>query len=340
MTTRVSVILANFNYGRFLASAIDSVLGQDWPDVEIIVVDDGSTDDSIAVIESYGDKVIGIYQANSGQSAALNAGFERATGQQVIFLDSDDELTPGTISKVVAAFSANPQLVRVQWRMEVINADGRFEGILMPPDRFKLPRGNLAAHVARFRTYIWNPTSSSAYSATALKQIFPIPVNYYKNGSDLYLSENIVFLGPVGTLDDPGSRYRIHGNNDSITRRRELGEYARDKIREMVVGHELTRNIASRADNPVLLPSDPRKALDWAFLSYRLASLRAAPELHPIKSDHRLLLALRGAISIGLHPMFPPLDRAVRAAWFIAAAAAPAKLGRRLLERVVIGKIT
>ncbi len=91
----VSIIINNYNYARYLATAIDSALAQTWHPLEVIVVDDGSTDDSWAVIERYGERVHAIRQANGGQGAAYNAGFAASRGEWVIFLDSDDVLDVG-----------------------------------------------------------------------------------------------------------------------------------------------------------------------------------------------------------------------------------------------------
>src|SRR5687768_5034795 len=90
----VSVVINNYNYGRYLGPAIDSALQQSYPCVEVIVVDDGSTDHSRAVIAGYGHRIIPIYKANGGQASALNAGYEESQGEIVIFLDADDLLGP------------------------------------------------------------------------------------------------------------------------------------------------------------------------------------------------------------------------------------------------------
>src|SRR5688572_29854944 len=90
----VSVIVNNYNYGRFLAQAIDSALSQDYPRLEVIVVDDGSTDDSREIIARYGSKISPVLKANGGQASAFNAGFNASRGDVVIFLDSDDQLAP------------------------------------------------------------------------------------------------------------------------------------------------------------------------------------------------------------------------------------------------------
>src|SRR5215213_900396 len=90
----VSVIIDNYNYGRFLREAIDSALGQTYPRVEVIVVDDGSTDDSRAVIAAYGDRVVPVLKENGGQASAFNAGFAASRGELICFLDADDTFMP------------------------------------------------------------------------------------------------------------------------------------------------------------------------------------------------------------------------------------------------------
>src|SRR5436853_3004216 len=83
-TQRVSIIINNYNYGRFLRDAIDSALGQGYPNTEVVVVDDGSSDDSRDIIASYGNRIIPVLKVNGGQASAFNAGFE-ASGGDVIF---------------------------------------------------------------------------------------------------------------------------------------------------------------------------------------------------------------------------------------------------------------
>lgn len=82
---RLSINIPNYNYGRYVRSAIESALHVDWSDVEVIVVDDGSTDDSWDVISAFGDQVIAVRQSNSGPRVACNEGFARSTGDVVIF---------------------------------------------------------------------------------------------------------------------------------------------------------------------------------------------------------------------------------------------------------------
>jgi len=90
----VSVIIPNFNYSQFLKTAIESVLSQTYVNFELIVVDDGSTDDSLQVIRGYGNKLKLLTQKNSGVASARNLGIESARGKFICFLDSDDTWDP------------------------------------------------------------------------------------------------------------------------------------------------------------------------------------------------------------------------------------------------------
>lgn len=105
MNALVSIVIANHNYGRFLGEAIESVQQQDWPAIEIIVVDDGSRDDSVEIACRYPVTVLA--QENQGVSAARNNGAAQAKGKYILFLDSDDRLFPGAIGKLVKLLEAS-----------------------------------------------------------------------------------------------------------------------------------------------------------------------------------------------------------------------------------------
>jgi glycosyltransferase involved in cell wall biosynthesis len=97
MLPLVSAVITNYNYGRYLGDCIDSVLAQTYPSVETIVVDDGSTDNSLAVLRPYSNRVAVVSQSNKGPSAARNAGIARSTGEWIAFLDADDLWMPEKI---------------------------------------------------------------------------------------------------------------------------------------------------------------------------------------------------------------------------------------------------
>ena len=91
---RLSVVIASHNYERFVGAAIESALALRWSDVEVVVVDDGSTDGSRAVIQRYADRIKVLYTENSSQRVAANHGYAMTTGDVIIFLDADDVLPP------------------------------------------------------------------------------------------------------------------------------------------------------------------------------------------------------------------------------------------------------
>ena len=106
----ISVIIPTYNYANFIREALDSVFNQTFQDFEIIVVDDGSTDDTKAIIESYGDRVIYISQKNQGPAIARNTGIMSSRGTYIAFLDADDLWYPDKLEKQIALFKANPKL--------------------------------------------------------------------------------------------------------------------------------------------------------------------------------------------------------------------------------------
>lgn len=110
----VSVIIPTYNRAGFLKEAVDSVLSQEVSDVELIVVDDGSTDGTPDLLARYGDRLRVIRQENAGVSAARNAGLRRAAGDLIALLDSDDLWLPGKLAAQTAFFQANPESVVCQ----------------------------------------------------------------------------------------------------------------------------------------------------------------------------------------------------------------------------------
>jgi glycosyltransferase involved in cell wall biosynthesis len=135
----ISVIIPTFNYGRFLRQAIDSVLAQTYAPLEIIVVDDGSTDDTPEIAASYGDRIRYIRQRNAGVGAARNKGIASARGEYLAFLDSDDLWLPEKLERQIARFEASPELGFVHTGVERFDESGSL-GISMPAFEGRIAR--------------------------------------------------------------------------------------------------------------------------------------------------------------------------------------------------------
>jgi glycosyltransferase involved in cell wall biosynthesis len=128
---KVSIIITNYNYGAYLVEAIDSALDQTHDDTEVIVVDDGSQDNSAEIIKGYGDRIIPIFRENGGQCASLNTGFRKCQGDVVILLDADDILMPSAVERHLERFQ-DPDVVKSCGYMEIIDIDGNRSGELLP----------------------------------------------------------------------------------------------------------------------------------------------------------------------------------------------------------------
>jgi glycosyltransferase involved in cell wall biosynthesis len=207
-TTRltVSVVIPCFNHARFLPLAIDSALGQTWPDCEVVVVDDGSTDGSGAVAARYSAVTV-VRQENRGLSAARNAGLAASHGDFVIFLDADDRLAPGAARAAVETFRAHPAAAMVFGRCELIDESDR-------PLATNLPYLRSCYYEQLLRTnYIWTP-AVAAFRRRMFDTVglFDPRVNASAD-YDLYL--RITRRFPVASHDAVVAYYRHHGANMS-----------------------------------------------------------------------------------------------------------------------------
>jgi glycosyltransferase involved in cell wall biosynthesis len=209
---KASIIIDNFNYGRFVGAAIDSALAQTYSSVEVIVVDDGSTDDSRAVIARYGDRIDPVLKPNGGQASAFNAGFARSRGDVVVFLDADDLLLPTAVERAVEAL-VDQAVGKVHWPLWEIDAAGRRTSKLVPEG--PLPDGDLRDLVVREGPVShWNaPASGNAWSRRYLETALPMPDADFPRAADAYLVTLASAFGLIRSIDEPQGSYRVHGSN-------------------------------------------------------------------------------------------------------------------------------
>ena len=250
----VSVLISNHNYERYLGSAIDSALDQTHSAVEVIVVDDGSTDGSRQVIARYGDEILGLTKEQGGQASALNLAFAHSRGELVCLLDADDVFAREKVAEVLAAARRRPNACLIHHQMQIIDAAG------MPmhsPFPVSVVDGDIRDRVTRTAGwYDRAPTSALSFRRPYLERLFPIPTDRMvadlrwgpeevELKADTYLAAPAAFVGPVSGIELPLTRYRLHSANKSrigatavAANRRRAGQYVvefeamRDALRE------------------------------------------------------------------------------------------------------------
>ena len=148
-----AIVTPSYNTGRYLGAAVRSVLEQDWPDVDYVVMDGGSTDDSIELLRGFGPRVRWVSEPDKGQTDAINRGLARTRGEILGWLNSDDTYLPGTLRAVGEFFAAHPEVALVYGDANFIDA-----------------RGALIAPCAT-----WSLSAASGSSATATSSSSRLP---------------------------------------------------------------------------------------------------------------------------------------------------------------------
>ncbi|GAA1130082.1 MULTISPECIES: glycosyltransferase family 2 protein [Streptomyces violaceusniger group] len=158
----VSVVIPCYDYGHYLSQAVESVLAQTYPDWELVVVDDGSTDDTAAVARSLiadhpGRRIRLLEQANAGVSAARNAGIAATTGRYVLPLDADDMIAPTMLERTVAVLERHPDIAIVSTDLSVFTDDDLPAQVLELPayDRDLLLRRLIMFYCSLYRREVW-----------------------------------------------------------------------------------------------------------------------------------------------------------------------------------------
>jgi glycosyltransferase involved in cell wall biosynthesis len=292
-----TVVIVNYNYGRFIADAIDSALAQTYQPLEVIVVDDGSTDESRAIIAGYGERIRTVFQENAGQGAVYNAGWSAARGEFVLFLDSDDVLTPAAIAKVVQAFDAKDS-VKVQFYLGQVDRDLKPLGYLLPSYDFSPiePR----KQIANYGYYVCPPASGNAFRKSFLDEIMPIAdEKLYRQAADGYTTGLAGLAGNIISIPETLGYYRIHGDNVGG----ESGVKSLEQLRHMFMRDILREDSEHAFANRFNFHFAPdRSRYCPGHTKLRLLSRRMLPDSHPIKNDKVSGLLLSGVASAFTFP--------------------------------------
>jgi glycosyltransferase involved in cell wall biosynthesis len=284
----VSILVANYNYGRFIGQAIESVLAQTYPHFEVIVCDDGSTDDSVATVGRYVDldsRIHLVCKRNGGQASAWNRAYPVSSGAVVCILDADDLFAPTKLEELVRTFHENPDVGLVIHPMLVIDADDVVHRQIPPYPQFE--HGWIGPKVLD-QGGGWNSMFGSALSfrREAAHVIFPVPEEIHD--ADSFITRIVPLLTPVWSCSEPLTRYRSHGTNDSS---HDAGQTTpdqlrmrldRDRLRETAVNRRLQE--AGLGDRVLPVHRNPM-LLYWIALLDGSSWRRRVRELIPLLAD-------------------------------------------------------
>ncbi|MEA5598358.1 glycosyltransferase family 2 protein [Rivularia sp. UHCC 0363] len=221
----VSILINNYNYAQYLSQAIDSALGQTYENTEVIVVDDGSTDNSREVIKGYDNQIISVFKKNGGQASAINAGFAASKGDIICLLDADDIFLPEKAAEIVNFFNLNPD---IDWAFnesapmqseDIMNADlkATFKEIYNNNDDILTKKIDFRSNIINAELPNFTPsTSNLCFSRKLSKKMFPLPEERGCSGlaiCDAYLKLIAVGLG-IGCASKKNlGIFRLHQNN-------------------------------------------------------------------------------------------------------------------------------
>ena len=322
----VSVVITCFNYERYVGAAVRSVLEQTAPPLEVIVVDDGSTDGSARVLRSFGERIRRIEQPNAGPVRAIERGFAATRGDVVLFLDADDLLDAQAIAEIQRAW--RPGCAKAQFELEVIDADGlrtgrRFCNYVRP-----YAQEHVREEFAAFGTYVWPVLSGNAYARWFLERLLPLPVAY---GADGVLNTLAPLYGEVAVIQRALAYYRLHGANLSY-HAAAAGAIGRRFARQIAIRRNELRLLEEHAQacgRP--LPSGDVLDRELTFVNYRLMCKRVGEDYEGAAADSPARLWRAGMAALARRPL-PLRLKLAHGAWLCALACSPGWLCRALIH--------
>ncbi|MBV9282479.1 MAG: glycosyltransferase family 2 protein [Chloroflexi bacterium] len=243
----VTILIDTYNYARFIGRAIESALDQEYtgPRLQILVVDDGSTDNTAEVVRQYSPRVRYIGKANGGQASALNVGFREAEGDIVCLLDADDYFYSGKVQRVADAFRRHPEVGLVYDEFDIVDSMGASLGKVCPEPTWTGYRLPLATVPAQLRPLIllghpWTCITSAMSVRRSVMDGLEVPEDVFPHSPDLFLGLVLPFLTEVAIIETAITAYVYHGDNVGLFRssaaNRATYERQMDYIRRYVEG--------------------------------------------------------------------------------------------------------
>ncbi len=206
--TRVTIVTPSFNQAAYLEATIQSVLSQDYEDIEYFIMDGGSTDGSLEIIHKYADRLAGwVSEKDRGQTDAINKGFARASGEVLAWLNSDDTFEPGAVRQAVELLEQHPEVSMVYGDCNYLDESGRVIG------RFPAAQTDYR----RLREgYVHIPQQASFFRAELVRQVGPLdPSFFFAMDYDLWV--RLARIAPPLYVPRLWANFRLHRDAKTIT---------------------------------------------------------------------------------------------------------------------------
>lgn len=211
----VSILINNYNYGRYVEEAIASALEQTYSNFEVIVVDDGSQDESASILSRYSDeKLTVIFKPNGGQASAFNAGFAASSGDIICFLDADDYFYSGKVAEIIRLFGSHPDIGWIFHKLDYVDALGKLLQTNDPSRKISETQVvDFRSIFAQGQRFTHTIPCGLCFRREVISQILPMPESKGVTISDNYIKYASLALSRGLFLTEKLAVQRIHTNN-------------------------------------------------------------------------------------------------------------------------------
>lgn len=311
---KITVITPSFNQGQYIEETILSVIRQDYPNLEYIIIDGGSTDNTVEIIKKYQNRIhYWVSEKDSGQSNAINKGLRKATGEIINWINSDDQLQPGALSIIAKHFVAHPDAAIVHGRIEYFGETRNYYSTNLPKQDIE----------TRYVSHICMPQPASFFRKKLIdEQGYLDESLHFSMDTDLFIRAGLHY--PLIQIEDVIARFRLHGTSKSVSAFSKTFLSDNKKIFSRVlatIGEPSAIEEMKRIglfEEPMYLYNKPAGKFDthrmiFYFLQHRLSTLYFHGEKkefrrlfrHLLKSHTRMLLSTKKLIVYRLSLFFP-----------------------------------
>lgn len=204
---KITIITPSYNQGQYIEETILSVINQDYPNLEYIIIDGGSTDNTVDIIRKYEDRIdFWVSEKDKGQSNAINKGLKKSTGEIINWINSDDQLMPGALQVIAKYFLDNPDTVMVHGRIEYFGETNNYYSV-------NLPKKDLET---RYAAHICMPQPACFFQRRLVEEQGYLDESLqFSMDTDLFVRAGLHYK--IVQIEDVIARFRLHSTSKSVS---------------------------------------------------------------------------------------------------------------------------